>query len=131
VRAQSLAATLLWPYDCKQARAIYRRAFQSLVCNVSATPNAFDDLCKPGHAEIEGKISVQVKSQVFDQVWHTLNPHRYNVDRLIPPELGGSNSLKNLWPEPLAGEWAYHMKSRMAIRVPIGRVRPRCSGTIT
>ena len=27
VRAQSRAATLLWPYDCKQARAIYRRAF--------------------------------------------------------------------------------------------------------
>ena len=40
VRAQSRAATLLWPYDCKQARAIYRRAFQSLVCNDSATPKA-------------------------------------------------------------------------------------------
>lgn len=40
VRAQSQAATLLWPYDCRQARAIYRRAFQSLVCNDSATSNA-------------------------------------------------------------------------------------------
>jgi hypothetical protein len=40
VRAQSRAATLLWPYDRKQARAIYRRAFQSLVCNDSATPKA-------------------------------------------------------------------------------------------
>jgi hypothetical protein len=36
VRAQSEAATLLWPYDCEQARAIYRRAFESLA-NVSST----------------------------------------------------------------------------------------------
>jgi hypothetical protein len=40
VRAQSQAATLLWPYDGEEARAIYHRAFQSLVCNDSATPKA-------------------------------------------------------------------------------------------
>jgi hypothetical protein len=40
VRAQSQAATLLWPYDREQARAIYRHAFQSLVCNDSATSKA-------------------------------------------------------------------------------------------
>ena len=37
VRAQSQAATLLWPYDRQQARAIYRRAFQFLVCNDGVT----------------------------------------------------------------------------------------------
>src|SRR2546426_12749329 len=31
VRAQSQAATLLWPHNSERARAIYRRAFQSLV----------------------------------------------------------------------------------------------------
>jgi len=40
VRAQSQAATLLWSYNRERARAIYRRAFQSLVCNDSATPKA-------------------------------------------------------------------------------------------
>jgi hypothetical protein len=40
VHAQSQAATLLWPYDREQARAIYRRAFQFLVCNDSAIPEA-------------------------------------------------------------------------------------------
>ncbi|HXI88854.1 MAG TPA: hypothetical protein VNO24_02455 [Blastocatellia bacterium] len=40
VRAQSQAATWLWTYDREQARAIYRRAFQSLVCNDNATPKA-------------------------------------------------------------------------------------------
>jgi hypothetical protein len=40
VHAQSQAATLLWPYDRERTRAIYRRAFQSLVCNDTATPKA-------------------------------------------------------------------------------------------
>jgi hypothetical protein len=30
VRAQTQAATMLWPYDCERARAIFRQAFQSL-----------------------------------------------------------------------------------------------------
>jgi hypothetical protein len=76
-----------------------------------------DDLCKPGHAEIEGTISVQLKSQVFDRYGIRGDLIGYNVDRLIPPELGGSNSLKNLWPQPLAGEWTYHMKNRLERRL--------------
>jgi hypothetical protein len=76
-----------------------------------------DDLCKPGQAEIEGKISVQVKSQVFDKYGIRGDLIGYNVDHLIPPELGGSNLLKNLWPQPLAGEWTYHMKNRLERRL--------------
>lgn len=76
-----------------------------------------DDLCKPGHAEIEGKISVQVKSHVFDRYGIRGDLIGYNVDHLIPPELGGSNLLKNLWPQPLAGEWTYHMKNRLERRL--------------
>lgn len=76
-----------------------------------------DDLCKPGHAEIEGKISVQGKSQVFDRYGIRGELIGYHVDHLIPPELGGSNSLKNLWPQPLAGEWTNQMKNRLERRL--------------
>ncbi|HXU37028.1 MAG TPA: hypothetical protein VN937_11750 [Blastocatellia bacterium] len=76
-----------------------------------------DDLCKPGHAEIEGNISVQLKSQVFDRYGIRGDLIGYKVEHLIPPELGGSNSLKNLWPQPLAGEWTYHMKNRLERRL--------------
>ena len=76
-----------------------------------------DDLCKPGHAEIEGNISVQVKSQVFDRYGIRGDLIGYNVDHLIPPELGGSNSLKNLWPQPLVGEWTNQMKNRLERRL--------------
>lgn len=76
-----------------------------------------DDLCKPRHAEIEGNISVRVKGQVFDRYGIRGDLIGHNVDHLIPPELGGSNSLKNLWPQPLAGEWAYQMKNRLERRL--------------
>jgi hypothetical protein len=76
-----------------------------------------DDLCKPGHAEVEGKISVRVKGQVFDRYGIRGDLIGYNVDHLIPPKLGGSNSLKNLWPQPLAGEWTSQMKNRLERRL--------------
>lgn len=76
-----------------------------------------DDLCKPGHAEIEGKISVRVKSQVFDRYSIRGTLIGYNVDHLISPRLGGSNSIKNLWPQPLGGDWMYQMKNRLERRL--------------
>ena len=76
-----------------------------------------DDLCKPGHAEIEGTISVRVKSQVFERYGIRGTLIGYHVDHLIPPGLGGSNSIKNLWPQPLAGEWTNQMKNRLERRL--------------
>lgn len=85
-----------------------------------------DDLCKPGHAEIKGKISVQVKSQVFERYGIRGTLIAYNVDHLIPTGLGGSNSIKNLWPQPLAGDWMYQMKNRLERRLR----KLVCSGTL-
>ena len=76
-----------------------------------------DDLCKPGHAEIKGNISVRVKGQVFDRYGIGGDLIGYSVDHLIPSGLGGSNSLKNLWPQPLAGEWTHQMKNRLERRL--------------
>lgn len=76
-----------------------------------------DNLCQPAHAGIKGKISVQVKSQVFDRYGIRGTLIGYNVDHLIPSRLGGSNSIKNLWPQPLGGDWTYQMKNRLERRL--------------
>ena len=76
-----------------------------------------DDLCKPGQADLEGKISVRVKGQVYDRYGIGGDLIGYHVDHLIPPKLGGSNSLKNLWPQPLVGEWTNQMKNRLERRL--------------
>jgi hypothetical protein len=37
-------------------------------------------------------------------------PYKHEVDHLISLELGGSNSMRNLWPEPYAGRWGARTK---------------------
>jgi hypothetical protein len=76
-----------------------------------------DDLCKAGDAEIEGTISVGAKSQVFERYGIRGTLIGYHVEHLIPPGLGGSNSIKNLWPQPLAWDWMYQMKNRLERRL--------------
>ena len=59
-------------------------------------------------------IPVRVKSQVFARYGiSTAGPSSYNIDHLIPAKLGGSNSIKNLWPQPLSGEWNYALKNKL------------------
>ena len=35
------------------------------------------------------------------------------IDHLIPLEIGGSNSLNNLWPQSYSGSWNAHMKDHL------------------
>jgi hypothetical protein len=51
----------------------------------------------------------------------------YELDHLIPLELGGASTTTNLWPEPLAGSRGAHRKDELenALR---GQV---CSGAVT
>ena len=70
-------------------------------------------VCGSGDTNTSSKISITLKRQIFDR--YRLKPGAIglNVDHLIPVNLGGSNSPKNLWPQPLSGAWNYHMKNRL------------------
>jgi len=71
------------------------------------------DLCKPKYNNPARKIPIALKRQVFDR--YHLNKYAvgYNVDHLIPVRLGGSNSIDNLWPQPLSSEWCWQRKNRL------------------
>jgi hypothetical protein len=76
------------------------------------------DLCDAGNPNRAGAIPITVKRQVFDRYGiKSTEPGGYNVERLIPTNLGGSNSIKNLWPQPLSGEWNYSLKNRLEHRL--------------
>ncbi len=103
----------------------------SYMPNPTLTPgDALDltkvDLCGPKKANLEDRIGITVKSQVFDR--YDMSPYAVglNVDHLIPIGLGGSNSLKNLWPQPLAGEWSYNRKNQLERKLH----KMVCSGEI-
>ena len=58
------------------------------------------DICVPGYTKKVRDVPESVKRQVYASYGITSHqPHEYEVDHLISLELGGSNSIKNLWPQ--------------------------------
>jgi hypothetical protein len=47
---------------------------------------------------------------VYDRYHVAHVPYAHEVDHLVSLELGGSNAITNLWPEPYAGRWGAHTK---------------------
>jgi len=51
----------------------------------------------------------------------------YEIDHLVPRELGGADDVKNLWPQPWVGEYNAHDKDWLENRLH----RDVCAGTMT
>jgi hypothetical protein len=72
--------------------------------NPTLTPGAIQSsdtaaICTPGWASAHRDVSWTTENAVAAE--YGLSSHDgYEIDHLIPLELGGSNSVSNLWPEP-------------------------------
>jgi anti-sigma factor RsiW len=60
-------------------------------------------------------IPASVREEVFREYgMSAAKPQYFEIDFLITPELGGSNDIKNLWPEPYrAPVWNAHVKDQL------------------
>ena len=59
-----------------------------------------EDLCVPGYAKKFRNVPEEKKRNVYQEYGVTLHgPGDYEINHLIPLELGGSNSIENLSPE--------------------------------
>ena len=78
-------------------------------------PVTTGDICVAGYSRKVRNVPLDVKKQVYAEygiVGH--KPGEYEVDHLISLELGGSNSVKNLWPESyLTQPWNAHVKDKL------------------
>ena len=73
-----------------------------------------DDICVSGYAGKVRDVPQSEKDQAYAEYGITSHaPAAYEVDHLISLELGGSNSLKNLWPESYSGDWNAHIKDKL------------------
>ena len=59
-----------------------------------------EQVCRPGWAASRRHVTKATKRLVFRRYQIAYEPKKYEVDHLISLQLGGSNDIKNLWPEP-------------------------------
>jgi hypothetical protein len=73
------------------------------------------DLCVPGYTKKVRNVPAEMKREVYEEYGVTSHGSGdYEVDHLIPLELGGSNSIKNLWPEShRTSPWNAQIKDRL------------------
>src|ERR1700680_3468546 len=73
------------------------------------------DVCNYGYARKVRDVPAEMKRQVYQEYGITVHvPGDYEVDHLVPLELGGSNSIKNLWPEShRTSPWNAQVKDRL------------------
>jgi len=58
------------------------------------------DVCVHGYSKKVRDVPIAVKKDVYSEYGVTYVRGQDEVDHLVSLELGGSNSVKNLWPEP-------------------------------
>lgn len=57
-------------------------------------------ICRPGYTKTVRNVPQQLKEQVYREYGITSRESgEYEIDHLISLELGGSNSIRNLWPQ--------------------------------
>lgn len=68
-------------------------------------------VCTPGYSARVRHVSSRTRALVFARYGVTYHPRgAYEVDHLIPLELGGSNSVHNLFPEAAKPRPGFHQK---------------------
>jgi hypothetical protein len=80
-----------------------------------------EDICTPGYSKKVRDVPSSVKKKVYEEYGITSHqPGEYEVDHLISLELGGSNSIKNLWPESYKTKpWNAHVKDKVENKLHI------------
>ena len=88
------------------------------------TPGAFrtvplQDVCAPEKYEQSRVTSVSLKTKVFQEYGISGAPMSdYEVDFLVIPQLGGTDDIQNLWPEPYSSTaWNAHVKDQLEERL--------------
>lgn len=73
-----------------------------------------EQICQSGYAKSVRNVPESEKNQAYSEYGiasHTAG--QYEVDHLVSLELGGSNDISNLWPEPANPTPGFHEKDKV------------------
>jgi hypothetical protein len=120
--------------------AILLFSFQALAAEMPIrpdpvmTPGAIDSaatnekICTVGYTSTVRNVPDSVKKQVFTNYKIDSKSDKFEVDHLISLELGGSNDIKNLWPQSYTTvPWNAHKKDVLENKLH----KMICEGKIT
>lgn len=105
------------------ARGVSRRTGDLSIPKNSLTPGetrqvTIDDVCGATQGDNARAVPVSLRQQVFREYGiNDMRPNAYEVDYLITPELGGSGTIRNLWPQPYSAVWNAHVKDELEDRL--------------
>lgn len=68
------------------------------------------EVCVSGYSKSVRAVSSEEKALAYQRYGLTNTPGQHEVDHFISLELGGSNDIKNLWPEPYEPRPGAHEK---------------------
>lgn len=105
-----------WGHQTKFSGCLITGPFPDPACTpgdifASATK---DQVCTSGYSSSVRNVSSSEKDQVYIEygiVSHSAG--QYEVDHFVPLELGGSNDVSNLWPEPADPTPGFHQKDEV------------------
>lgn len=81
-------------------------------------PITIDEICNRPQAEgVSANVSEETRRKVFSEYGINAHPDNFEVDYLITPELGGAESIRNLWPQPYSARWNAHVKDKLEQRL--------------
>jgi hypothetical protein len=107
-------------------RGMPRRSADPVVPKSALTPGetrhvSIDEVCRKetgAAAEESAAVPADVRLAVFQEYGiGGTRANAYEVDYLITPELGGANSIRNLWPQPYSTVWNAHVKDELEDRL--------------
>ncbi|HVW78281.1 MAG TPA: hypothetical protein VHB45_11765 [Alloacidobacterium sp.] len=106
-------------YGGKSKHSGPNSAEQFLVPNRALTPGAvrsvsLSEVCSVNDDDLDPKVSLSTEMAVLKEYGlpsDVDDAQKYQIDYLVNPQLGGTNDIKNLWPQPYStGAWNAHAK---------------------
>lgn len=82
-------------------------------------PITLEEVCLYSKAEVISRdVPLDMRKKVF-AAYGIKSPQagQFEVDYLITPDLGGTESIRNLWPQPYSVRWNAHVKDKLEERL--------------
>jgi hypothetical protein len=80
-------------------------------------PITIAEVCRNPHADVVAEVSDETRQLVFSAYGIRSHQENFEVDYLITPDLGGAQSVRNLWPQPYSARWNSRTKDELEQRL--------------